>query len=146
MRAEVTEPLPLIHGDRGKLTQVLDNLLGNAIKFSPNGGTITVRAYPAGKEVQIDVIDQGIGIPADKLEKIFERFYQVDGSSKRRFPGTGLGLAIVRRIVEGHNGKIWVESEEGKGSTFSFTVPALPPDEAERHAAQGKQTGAQETV
>ena len=141
VRAEVAEPLPLIYGDRGRLTQVLDNLLGNAIKFSPNGGRIMVRAYPVHKAVQVEVTDQGIGIPTDELDKIFERFYQVDGSSKRRFSGTGLGLAIVQRIVEGHNGKIWVESEMGKGSTFSFTVPALSPDDAERHSIQEGQVG-----
>jgi len=93
------------------------------------------------KAVQVEVTDQGIGIPTDELDKIFERFYQVDGSSKRRFSGTGLGLAIVQRIVEGHNGKIWVESEMGKGSTFSFTVPALSPDDAERHSIQEGQVG-----
>jgi PAS domain S-box-containing protein len=141
VRAEVAESLPLIYGDRGRLTQVLDNLLGNAIKFSPNGGRIMVRAYPVHKAVRVEVTDQGIGIPTDELDKIFERFYQVDGSSKRRFSGTGLGLAIVQRIVEGHNGKIWVESEMGKGSTFSFTVPALSPDDAERHSIQEGQVG-----
>jgi two-component system sensor histidine kinase VicK len=141
VRAEVAESLPLIYGDRGRLTQVLDNLLGNAIKFSPNGGTIMVRAYPVHEAVQVEVTDQGIGIPTDELDKIFERFYQVDGSSKRRYSGTGLGLAIVQRIVEGHNGKIWVESEMGKGSTFSFTVPALSPDDVERHSIQEGQVG-----
>jgi len=143
VRAEVAKPLPLIYGDRGRLAQVLDNLLGNAIKFSPNGGTITVRAYSTDKSVQIEVTDQGIGIPADKLDKIFERFYQVDGSSKRRFGGTGLGLAIARRIIEGHNGRIWAESKVGKGSTFFFTVPALPSDKTERHAIQERQAGAE---
>jgi len=143
VRAKVAKPLPLIYGDRGRLTQVLDNLLGNAIKFSPDGGTIMVRAYPVHEAVKVEVTDQGIGIPADELDKIFERFYQVDGSSKRRFSGTGLGLAIVQRIVEGHNGKIWVESEMGKGSTFFFTIPALSPDDAERHSIQEGQAGSE---
>ncbi len=123
VQAEITEPLPLIYGDPARLSQVLDNLLHNAIKFSPDGGTtITVRARPMGQAIQVEVSDQGIGIPVAELGKIFDRFYQVDGSSTRRFPGTGLGLAIVKQIIEAHNGKIWVESEEGKGSTFFFTL------------------------
>lgn len=125
VRAEIAETLPLVYVDRDRLVQVLDNLLGNAIKFSPDGGFITVRAQSEDNVVQVEVTDQGIGIPADKMDKIFERFYQVDGSSRRRFGGTGLGLAIVKRIVEAHNGQIWVDSEEGKGSTFVFTLPVL---------------------
>lgn len=128
MRAEIAESLPLVYGDSDRLSQVLNNLLHNAIKFSPDGGTITVRSRPVEGAVQVEVTDQGIGIPAHKLDKIFERFYQVDGSSTRRFPGTGLGLAIAKRIVEAHHGKIWAESVEGKGSTFFFTLPALSPD------------------
>jgi signal transduction histidine kinase len=129
LRTEVTEALPPIRGDEGRLRQVLDNLLGNAIKFSPDGGTIVVRACSTEDGAQIAVIDQGIGIPANKQDKIFERFYQVDGSSRRRFPGTGLGLAIAKRIVDAHDGKIWVESGEGEGSTFYFTLPAQPSDQ-----------------
>jgi PAS domain S-box-containing protein len=131
VRAEVAEGLPLISGDSGRLSQVLDNLLGNAIKFSPDGGIIIVRVRPVNGLVQVEVADQGVGIPSDKLEKIFERFYQVDGSSKRRFPGTGLGLAIVKRIVEAHSGEIWVKSVEGKGSTFFFTLPAFSSERVE---------------
>ena len=134
VRAEVAKPLPLVYGDRDRLAQVLDNLLDNAIKFSPHGGTITVRVRPVHKTVRVEVADQGIGMPADQLDKIFERFYQVDGSSKRRFPGTGLGLAIAKGIVEAHNGKIWAESEVGKGSAFFFALPALPPDDAEHNS------------
>lgn len=109
--------------DRGRVNQVLDNLIGNAIKFSPEGGTILVRLEQLPNEVKVSVADEGIGLPADQKERIFERFYQIDGSSRRRFGGTGLGLAIVRRIVEAHNGRIWVESELDKGSTFVFTLP-----------------------
>ena len=123
IQTEIAEGLPLAYGDIDRLHQVLDNLLGNAIKFSPDGGTITVRVYPLDDAIRLEVADQGIGIPAAKIDKIFERFYQVDGSSRRRFPGTGLGLAIVKRIVEAHNGHIWVESVEGQGSTFFFTLP-----------------------
>ena len=131
VRVEVPETLPQVYGDRDRLTQVLDNLLGNAIKFSPDGGTITVRVRLVDAAVQVEVADEGIGIPANTVGKIFERFYQVDGSSRRRFGGMGLGLAIVKRIVEAHNGKVWVESEEGKGSTFFFTLPTLPPNDDE---------------
>lgn len=109
--------------DRGRINQVLDNLIGNAIKFSPNGGTITVTLQDKPDMALISVMDQGIGVPPDKLDRIFDRFYQVDGSSRRRFGGTGLGLAIVKRIVEAHHGQIWVESEVNKGSTFTFTLP-----------------------
>jgi len=117
------EDLPPVAGDEGWLLQVFDNLLGNAIKFSPNGGQITVTVEDAGPMERVSIADQGIGIPKDQQERIFERFYQVDGSARRRFGGVGLGLAIVKRIVETHGGKVWVESEEGKGSTFYFTIP-----------------------
>ena len=120
-------PGPLLAwGDRERLSQVLDNLLHNAVKFSPHGGQITVRLVDAGDHVLVSVRDTGIGIPPDKLDRIFERFYQVDGSTKRRFGGMGLGLAIVKRIVEAHGGRVWAESELGKGSTFYFTVPKPP--------------------
>ena len=124
---QVTDDLPLVHADSGRLGQVLDNLLGNAIKFSPSDSTITVRVRRDGAFVHTDVEDQGIGIPADKLDRIFDRFYQVDGSTTRRFGGTGLGLAIVKTIVESHGGRVAVESEVGVGSIFSFALP-IPPD------------------
>ncbi len=126
----------MVLGDRSRLGQVLDNLLDNAVKFSPNGGTVTVRVrarqhrfsaehgdssvQPA---VEISVSDQGIGIPEDKIEHIWGRFYQVDGSRTRRFGGMGLGLAIVRNIVKAHAGAISVESIEGEGTTFHLVLP-----------------------
>jgi GAF domain-containing protein len=116
----------LVWGDRERLSQVLDNLLHNAVKFSPNGGRITVRVVDRGDHAEVSVQDTGIGIPPDKLDRIFERFYQVDGSTRRRFGGMGLGLAIVKRIVEAHGGRVWAESELGKGSTFYFTIPKPP--------------------
>jgi signal transduction histidine kinase len=119
--------LPDVWGDRARLSEVFDNLIGNAIKFSPNGGSIVVRLYQDGAYVRVDVTDEGIGIPADKLDLIWERFYQVDGSTRRRFGGTGLGLTIVRRIVQAHEGKVWATSQEGKGSTFSFVIPIYIP-------------------
>ncbi|MFN2130991.1 MAG: GAF domain-containing protein [Anaerolineae bacterium] len=110
-------------GDQERLGRVFGNLIGNAIKFTPDGGTIMVRLTNDGESVRADVIDEGIGIAQDNLTRIFERFYQVDGSSKRRFRGTGLGLAIVKEIIDAHGGTITVSSEIGTGSTFSFTVP-----------------------
>jgi signal transduction histidine kinase len=117
------DDLPQVAGNEARLLQVFDNLLGNAIKFSPDGGRIVVTVEDAGQMVQASVSDQGIGIPKDQQDKVFERFYQVNGSARRRFSGVGLGLAIVKRIVETHGGQVWVESKPRKGSTFYFTIP-----------------------
>lgn len=117
----------LVLADKDRLNQVLNNLIGNAIKFSPDGGTIQVSLHEVEGKVQVVVSDEGIGMPADQVHRIFDRFYQVDGSSRRRFSGTGLGLAIAKRILEAHDGVIWVESELDKGSTFYFTLPQLLP-------------------
>ncbi|MDY7079937.1 MAG: GAF domain-containing sensor histidine kinase [Chloroflexota bacterium] len=114
---------PPVAGDEDKLLQVFDNLLDNAVKFSPDGGQIVVTVEDAGQTVQASVSDQGIGIPKDQQEQIFERFYQIDGSARRRFGGVGLGLAIVKRILEAHEGRVWVESNPGQGSTFYLTIP-----------------------
>jgi len=100
-------------------------LIGNAIKFSPQGGRITLQLEDAGEMLQVSVSDTGIGIPEHQVKRIFERFYQVDGSATRKFGGAGLGLAIVKRIVEAHGGRIWVNSQLGHGSTFSFTLPKV---------------------
>jgi len=122
---EEYEPdLPPVYGSPDHLEQVFNNLIHNALKFSSEpGGMIRVRLSDAGDVACVDVIDQGIGIARDQLTKIFERFYQVDGSTTRRFGGTGLGLAIVKEIVDAHGGTVMVESEQGVGSTFSFTIP-----------------------
>ena len=109
--------------DRQRINQVLDNLIGNAMKFSPDGGTITVAMTLDQGQVLIVVADEGIGISPEQHERIFERFYQIDGSARRRFGGTGIGLAIVKRIIDAHRGKIWVESEIEKGSAFFFMLP-----------------------
>jgi len=111
--------------DVGRINQVLANLIGNAIKFSPNGGVVTVNLNNQDDSIRVDVVDDGIGIPKDKHQRIFERFYQVDGSSRRRFGGTGVGLAIAKRIVDAHGGALWVESEEGEGSQFTFALPIV---------------------
>ena len=113
--------------DRGKFDQILLNLLSNALKFTDEGSvSCTVRAAPAGA-VAIDVIDTGIGIPAEELDRIFEHFHQVRPSTVAPHPGTGLGLAISRRLAEAIGGTITVVSVVGEGSTFTLTVPAEPP-------------------
>lgn len=115
--------LPPVEADRMRMEQVLTNLIDNAIKFTPSGGSITVLGKDLGKELQISVVDTGIGIPASELERIFDRFYQVDSGASRSYRGTGLGLTICKHIVEHHRGKIWAESEPNKGSTFHFVLP-----------------------
>lgn len=123
LAADIPDDLPPVAGDEGRLLQVFDNLLNNAIKFSSRGGQILLAVKDVGVKLQVSISDQGIGIPKDQQERIFERFYQVDGSTQRHFGGAGLGLAIVKRIIESHNGQIWVESESGQGSVFCFTIP-----------------------
>jgi signal transduction histidine kinase len=110
--------------DRDKVTQVLMNLVGNAVKFAPSHGNVTIAIERDGDSwVQVSVADTGPGIPRPELERIFDKFYQVSQVDKRKSRGTGLGLAISKALVQMHGGKIWVESELGKGSTFSFTLP-----------------------
>lgn len=112
-----------VRGDEERLGQLLLNLLHNAIKFSPDGGDVVVRVRAEPKEVRLEVQDAGVGIPAQDLDRIFERFYKVDRARQRGTGGTGLGLAIARHLVERHGGRIWAESEEGKGSTFVVALP-----------------------
>ena len=120
---DVGESETAIWADPDRLAQCLTNLLSNAIKFSDAGGRVRVRAVPTAAELRFEVSDEGRGIPWGKQSSIFERFQQVDASDSRKKGGTGLGLAISRSIVQQHGGRIWVESELGKGSTFFFTVP-----------------------
>ncbi|HOG45371.1 MAG TPA: ATP-binding protein [Anaerolineae bacterium] len=115
--------LPQVFADPQKLQIILLNLLSNAIKFTPNGGLITVEALPDRSQVVVSVRDSGIGIPDGERERIFERFYQVADSLRREQGGLGLGLSIVKGMVEMHGGRIWVESQPGRGSTFSFSLP-----------------------
>jgi PAS domain S-box-containing protein len=114
---------PYIDGDITRLRQVLDNLVSNAIKYSPNGGIIKIAGQCSERDVTISVSDQGEGIAAHDLKHIFERFFRVDNKLSRRTQGTGLGLFLVKAIVEAHHGKIDVKSKYGKGSTFYFTLP-----------------------
>ena len=113
-----------VRGDPDRLGQVLVNLLHNALKFSPPGRSVTVRVEPAGEEVILSVIDEGPGVPRTDQVRIFERFYKVDRARPRTGGGTGLGLSIARHIVDAHNGRIWVESEEGRGASFRVALPA----------------------
>lgn len=123
MRTDFPDGLPLCEVDSHRIRQVLHNLLDNAVAHTPGGGTITVTARRQDGWVAIDVADTGEGIPAEEIPNIFERFYRVDKSRARSTGGHGLGLTIARRLVEAHGGKIEVESELGKGSRFTFTVP-----------------------
>jgi signal transduction histidine kinase len=123
---EMVEDLDSIHGDAVRLRRAFDHLLDNAIKFSPNGGTVRVSAKRESEMLFVRVEDEGIGLPADQLERIFDRFYQVDGSSTRRYSGTGLGLAQVKEVVTAHGGAVWAESDgPGQGSTFTALFPIL---------------------
>ena len=115
--------LPPVRGDEERVDRLLMNLLHNAIKFSHEGGEVTVAADEHPDAVVVSVIDHGIGISAADQQRVFERFYKVDRARHRGQGGTGLGLAIARHIAEAHGGSIWLESEEGKGSTFSFSLP-----------------------
>jgi signal transduction histidine kinase len=117
--------LPPVIGDEDWLEQVVTNLVGNAIKFTPAGGRVTVSARPSGAEILVEVSDTGIGIPADSLDRIFTKYYRVPDKGGERIEGTGLGLHIAKHIVEAHGGRIWVESTVGQGSTFRFTLPIL---------------------
>lgn len=109
--------------DEDKITQVLYNIISNAIKYSPEGGRITFRLKELDDFIEVSIQDQGMGIPKDKLEKIFDRFYRVDKARARNLGGTGLGLAIAKEMVEAHEGKIWAASRDGKGTTIFFTLP-----------------------
>jgi Signal transduction histidine kinase len=108
------------------MTQVIDNIVNNAIKYSPDGGTITCRLLETNKHIIISISDEGLGIPRKDIKKVFDRFYRVDKARSRKQGGTGLGLSISKEIVEQHKGRIWVNSAEGKGSTFYISLPFDP--------------------
>jgi two-component system phosphate regulon sensor histidine kinase PhoR len=125
---EVSLPdvLPKVHGDEERTRQVLQNLVDNAIKYSPAGGRIDVTVAPVGEWLRFTVRDQGLGIPLGEQERIFEKFYRLDPDQRRGIGGTGLGLYICRELVRSMGGRIWVESEPGRGTTASFELPAEP--------------------
>ena len=130
LTVDLPADLPSILADAERIQQVVTNLLHNAIKFTPSGGEVTISAKASKDEVVISVRDTGVGIPADALGRIFERFYKVDQARARE--GTGLGLAIAKHIVQGHAGRIWAESVEGRGSTFHSALPRVKPENVER--------------
>jgi two-component system phosphate regulon sensor histidine kinase PhoR len=120
---EIPPGLPPVRGDAGLLRDVLQNLVDNAIQYTPPGGRICVSARVNSKEMVIEVMDTGIGIPLIDQERIFERFYRVDAARSREAGGTGLGLSIAKHIIDAHDGRLWVESTVGEGSRFSFSIP-----------------------
>jgi signal transduction histidine kinase len=120
---DLQSDLPSINADRDRLTQVASNLLNNAVKYSPTGGRIIVKSRAEGDQVRIEVRDEGLGIPPEALETIFERYSRVDSQATKDIPGTGLGLPIVRQIVQLHGGRVWAESELGRGSVFHVSLP-----------------------
>ena len=129
------DPGIIAWADRDKVVQVLMNLIGNALKFTPTGGKVTIAVTKnSAAWMQISVTDTGPGIPAEEVNKVFARFYQIGQAGTQKTQGTGLGLAISKALVEMHGGKIWVESEAGKGSIFSFTLPAEQPFQLESPA------------
>jgi PAS domain S-box-containing protein len=120
---EFPDDFPTIKGDPQRLEQALDNLISNAIKYSPNGGKVTLQADVKPAEIVIKVSDEGIGIPMDEQERIFERFYRVESPETRAVPGTGLGLYLTRAIIQAHGGRCWVESTPNEGSAFYMVLP-----------------------
>lgn len=131
IKREITNSQIWVELDTSKFTQVVDNIMNNAIKYSPDGGVITARMIDRKTEVVLSITDQGLGIPKKDLGHIFDRFFRVDKARSRAQGGTGLGLAISKEIIERFGGKIWVDSSEGKGSTFSISLPYEAYDPAE---------------
>ena len=121
----------LVEIDPDKLTQVIDNIISNALKYSPEGGNVTFKIKEQDDEVIVSIADQGVGIPKGNVEKIFGRFYRVDKARTRKLGGTGLGLAIAKEMVEAHGGRIWARSIEGKGTTIFFSLPYVMYEEDE---------------
>jgi signal transduction histidine kinase len=123
LAAALPDDVPAVHGDAARLVQVLTNLLGNSLKYTERGGSVTVAAAAEGDEVVITVRDTGCGIPPEQLPRVFERYYtRKRGASKS---GSGLGLSIARGIMEAHGGRIWVESAVGEGTTFFVALPSV---------------------
>ena len=123
LRRELSDALPAVCGNAEAIHELFGNLLTNAVKYTLVGGRVDVSASNSGQEVLVNVRDDGVGIPAEAIPHIFEEFYRADNVKAEAVEGTGLGLSIVRQILHAHGGRIWVESEEGMGTTFSFTLP-----------------------
>jgi signal transduction histidine kinase len=129
LNADLPESMPIIHGDGPRLEQVMLNLMTNAAKFTAHGGTITIRARQQDNGLVVDVQDNGIGIAREEQSRLFKPYSRLS-SDRQQHPGLGLGLALSKQVVELHGGRIWVDSEPGKGSTFSFFVPRRPARQA----------------
>ena len=127
---KVSDSIFFVMADVNKTEMILNNLIKNAIKYSPDGGRIWVEViFPGNGEVGINIIDEGVGIPEEHIEKIFGPFYRVDAGDDRKIYGHGLGLHISKRLVELQGGRIWVRSQEGTGSCFTFTLPTVQESE-----------------
>jgi PAS domain S-box-containing protein len=123
MTCEIAEKLPSLSGDRGGVEAIFVNLISNALKFTPKGGNVNVSLNKAGKDIRFKVVDNGIGIPPEDIDRIFDKFYRIKTEETRSISGSGLGLSIVKGIVDAHNGSIHVQSEVGKGATFIVSLP-----------------------
>jgi signal transduction histidine kinase len=126
LRVTIPDGFPTIYSDDAKLQQILNNLVSNALKYSPNGGVVEIAAQESEGGVQIDISDQGLGVPKEQLPKMFGQFFRVEGQSHAGIKGTGLGLWLTKHMVDGHHGRIWVDSEFGHGSTFHVWLPRDP--------------------
>jgi CheY-like chemotaxis protein/anti-sigma regulatory factor (Ser/Thr protein kinase) len=142
---EAPPEMPLFSGDRAKLKQILYNLLSNAIKFTPEGGRVWLTCRGDADAIELSVCDTGIGIRKEDQARIFDAFIQVDGSYSRKYQGTGLGLTLVKRFAELHGGSVSVESEGGKGSRFTVSLPSIAPRPEDR-AAEASLTAPQPDV
>jgi signal transduction histidine kinase len=138
VQLDIDGSLPVVWADELRLTQVVNNLLANGIKFSPQGSKIQIHASEEDGGLRVDVADSGIGIASEDIPKLFLKFQQLDSSNTRKAGGTGLGLVISKGIVEEHGGRIWVESEKGEGSTFSFWIPPRPVAKGEAELPEAK--------
>ena len=131
IKREFTKRTVWVEIDTDRFIQVIDNIMNNAIKYSPDGGVITCRIQETGTNVILSITDQGLGIPQKDIDHIFDRFFRVDKARSRAQGGTGLGLAISKEVIEMLHGKIWVESKLGKGSTFYISLPYIDYDEGD---------------
>jgi len=123
LETKIAAGLPAPRADNARILQALRNLVGNAVKFTPEGGQVTVSARHSDRTVEVSVADTGPGIPVESLTTIFEKYQQATAAGSYRIKGTGLGLALVKHIVTSHGGKVWAESEPGQGSRFTFVLP-----------------------
>ncbi|HLQ71760.1 MAG TPA: cell wall metabolism sensor histidine kinase WalK [Bacillota bacterium] len=125
LKRDIPDKHLIVWMDKDKMTQVLDNIISNAIKYSPDGGSITLKVMEGKEHITVSISDQGVGIPRNRIDRIFDRFYRADKARSRKLGGTGLGLAIAKELVEAHHGNIWAKSKEGKGTTILFTLPLM---------------------